>query len=371
MAPSDAIAGNLEHIETAATRAADLTQQMLAYSGRGQFIVEACDLSNMVEEMAQLLGISISKRADFRCDLARDLPAIEADRAQLQQVVMNLIINASDALGESDGTITACTGVVEADRDLLAACELGENLEPGRYVFVEVSDTGCGMDEETRAKIFDPFFTTKFVGRGLGLAAVLGIVRGHEGALSVSSRPGEGSTFKVLFPASRGVVGVAAQNVEVRPAESRPPTGAVVADDGAGKIAGPGESDEIGTVLVVDDEPAVRGMVSSALEILGFHVLAAGDGQQAVDVFRQHAGEIDLVLMDMTMPRMDGREAFLKIRDLRADARVILSSGYSQQDALRDLREERPMGFLQKPYDLTALASQVRSALGAAPETAL
>ena len=170
----------------------------------------------------------------------------------------------------------------------------------------------------------------------------------------MTSRPGEGSTFRVLFPASRAVAEVAAA------AES----------SGAGRPAREGgvESDlealdESGTVLVVDDEPAVRGMVSNALKILGFQVLNAGDGEQAVDVYRQHVEEIDLVLMDMTMPRMDGREAFLKIRDLRADARVILSSGYSQQDALRDLRGERPMGFLQKPYDLNALASEVRSVL--------
>ncbi len=367
VAVSDAVLSNLDDIENAAARAADLTQQMLAYSGRGQFIIEACDLSRLVEEMAQLLGISISKRADLRCDLDHALPAIEADRAQLQQVVMNLIINASDALGEEDGTITARTGVIEVDRDFLAACELGEELEAGRYVLVEVSDTGCGMAEETRAKIFDPFFSTKFVGRGLGLAAVLGIVRGHSGALSVTSRLGVGSTFRVLFPPSPATTGQAAVGREASSATDgvAVAAGAVAAGDAApgNRAAGLDSHDESGTVLVVDDEPAVRGMVSSALEILGFQVFAAGDGQQAVDVFRQHAGEIDLVLMDMTMPKMDGREAFLKIRDLRADARVILSSGYSQQDALRDLHGERPMGFLQKPYDLTALASEVRSVL--------
>ncbi len=354
VAPNDAVAGNLEDIETAATRAADLTQQMLAYSGRGHFIVEACDLSKMVEEMTQLLGVSITKRAHLTCDLAGSLPAIEADRSQLQQVVMNLIINASEALGDEEGSIFARTGVMQAGRETLAACELGEELEPGPYVFVEVRDTGCGMSQETMAKIFDPFFSTKFVGRGLGLAAVLGIVRGHQGALSVSSRPGEGSIFRVLFPAS-GAAEPAAEEVAA-------PEDAVAGDQ-------PGsfddEVDESGTVLVVDDEPAVRGMVSSALEILGFQVLNAADGEQAVDVFRQHAGEIDLVLMDMTMPRMDGREAFLRIRDLRGDARVILSSGYSQQDALSDLHGERPMGFLQKPYDLSALASEVRSVLEA------
>ncbi len=353
VAASDPVAGNLEDIETAATRAADLTQQMLSYSGRGQFIVESCDLSKMVEEMTQLLGVSISKRADLRCDLPDSLPAIEADRSQLQQVVMNLIINASEALGDEVGEIVARTGVMQAGREALAACELGEELEAGPYVFVEVADTGCGMDEETRAKIFDPFFSTKFVGRGLGLAAVLGIVRGHQGALSVSSRPGEGSIFRVLFPVSAAAIEAGAA------VEAAVPAGAT-----ADRPASLDDYDESGTVLVVDDEPAVRGMVSSALEVLGFQVLNAGDGEQAVDVFRQNAGEIDLVLMDMTMPRMDGREAFLKIRDLRADARVILSSGYSEQDALRELHGERPLGFLQKPYDLTALANEVRSALG-------
>ncbi|MCP3961228.1 MAG: response regulator [bacterium] len=338
----DGLSGHLVDIETAVSRAADLTQQMLAYSGRGQFVIEAFELSDVVEEMAQLLRVSIAKGAELDCEMGGDLPAIEADRSQVQQVVMNLITNASDALEDGAGSIVARTGALRADGEYLSGCELGAELEPGDYVFVEVTDDGCGMDAETRAKIFDPFFSTKFVGRGLGLAAVLGIVRGHQGAMRVDSEPGEGTTFRVLFPASASVV-----PRDEAPAET-------------GEL---GDFQGTGTVLVVDDEPAVRGMVASALGILGFEVLDAEDGEQAIEMFSEKGGEIDLVLMDLSMPRMGGKEAFRKIRELRADARVILSSGYSRQDALREMVGEKPMGFLQKPYDLTTLAAEVRAAL--------
>ncbi len=368
-------AENLAQIETATARAAELTQQMLAYSGRGHFVVEPCDLSELVEEMAQLLEVSISRRATFERDLAAGLPAVEADLAQVRQVVVNLVANASEALEDAEGSIGVRTGVQEADRAELAACELGEELEEGRYVFLEVEDTGSGMDDATRAKIFDPFFSTRFVGRGLGLAAVLGIVRGHRGAIRISSRPGEGTRVRVLFPA---VAPPAAERQAVAPPAVAPPAVAppAVAPPAVAlpAVAPPAEAlpaeappaeapGSRGTVLVVDDEPSVREMVSRALEVFGFQVLDAEDGQQAVDVFSRRGREIDLVLMDLTMPRMNGKEAFLKMRELRADARVILSSGYSREDVLRELDGEKPTSFLQKPYDLAALAAEVSSAL--------
>ncbi|MEM7353088.1 MAG: PAS domain S-box protein [Acidobacteriota bacterium] len=336
--------GNLHHIETAAARAADLTRQMLAYSGRGQFIVAPIDLSEVVEEMTQLLRVSISTQGEMDSDLAADLPAIEADRSQIQQVVMNLITNASEALGQSGGSITVRTGLCDVNRADLTDYDLGSDVAPGRFVCLEVADTGDGMDSETRGKIFEPFFSTKFVGRGLGLAAVSGIVRGHGGAIRVQSQPGGGTTFQVLLPASAKPVERVAKLLREEVDRSV-------------------EMHRDGTILVVDDETDVREMVQFALQDLGFRVLSAADGQQAVEVFRGHSEEIDLVLMDMTMPRMNGRQALREIRQLQADARVILSSGYSRKDVLRDLDGDEPNGFLRKPYTLPMLTAELTSAL--------
>ena len=354
---------HLDKIETAAVRAAELTRQMLAYSGRGQFVVETCDLSAVVEEMAQLLEVSVSKQVNFEVELAPDLPPIEADRAQVQQVVMNLITNASDALGDDVGSILARTGILDADSAYLAGCELGGELDAGRYLFVEVRDSGCGMEEATRKRIFEPFFSTKFVGRGLGLAAVLGIVRGHSGAMRVESEPGRGTTFRVLFPATEsplppsvraGSSESSSERKNVGPARTGPQT--------VRSLSGPATNRDR-TILVVDDEADVREMITSALEVLDFKILTAVDGRQAIDTFRRHVDTIDLVVMDMTMPKMDGRTAFLQILEIRPDAKVILSSGYSRNHALRDLENEKPIGFLEKPYTLPKLVAEVTTVL--------
>jgi len=355
--------GHLDKIETAAVRAAELTHQMLAYSGRGQFVVEACDLSAVVEEMAQLLEVSVSKQVNFEVELAPDLPPIEADRAQVQQVVMNLITNASDALGDEVGSILARTGVIDADRPYLAGCELGGELDPGSYLFVEVRDSGCGMDEAAQKRIFEPFFSTKFVGRGLGLAAVLGIVRGHSGAIRVESEAGHGTTFRVLFPAavSPGPASVAAASPKSR-GETKdvgsPRTDRPTVENVSSPTMKRGR-----TILVVDDESDVREMITSALEVLDFEILTAVDGQQAIDTFRRQGDTIDLVIMDMTMPKMDGKTAFLEMLEIRRSAKVILSSGYSRNHALRDLENEKPIGFLEKPYTLPRLVAEVTTVL--------
>ena len=213
--PNDPIAEDMKHIESAAQRAAELCQQMLAYAGRGQFVVQPVDLNVLTQEMTHLLATVLSKKAVLKYNLTAGLPLVRADATQLRQVVMNLITNASDAIGERSGVLTLTTGAIDADARYLAEIQAGAELAPGRYVYLEVSDTGCGMTDEVREKIFDPFFTTKFTGRGLGLAAVQGIVRGHKGAIKVYSQPGRGTTFKVLFPALDGA-GVA-------PAPRRPP----------------------------------------------------------------------------------------------------------------------------------------------------
>ena len=342
--PESPARGDLKNITTAALRAAELTKQMLAYSGKGKFVVETLNLSKLVEEMAHLLQVSISKNVVLKYNFADNLPTIEADGAQIRQVVMNLIINASEAVGEESGVVTVSTGVIEADRSYLSETYLDENLPEGDYVGLEVADTGCGMDEQTQQKIFDPFFTTKFTGRGLGLAAVLGIVRGHAGAMKIYSQPQRGSTFKVLFPASRQPVG-----------------------ESAGPSATEQEWRGSGVILVVDDDEPVRITAKLMLEKLGFTVLTAEDGRAALEVFRSRGDEIVVVLLDLTMPHLDGEETFRELRRLRPDVRVILSSGYNEQETTSHFAGKGLAGFLQKPYGLRPLGEKIRQVLEAPP----
>ena len=334
----------LQHISTCAQRAADLTKQMLAYSGKGRFAVQVLNLSKLVEEMAHLLEISISKKVALEYNFAADLPSIEADATQVRQVVMNLIINASEAIGERSGVVTVSTGATEADRAYLSETYLDESLPEGDYVYLEVTDTGCGMDEETRKKIFDPFFTTKFTGRGLGLPAVLGIVRGHRGTLKIDSEPNRGTTFRVLFPRSKQQPLGLTRTLET-------------------KQAWRGS----GTVLVVDDEEYVRTVAARMLKMCGFDVLVALDGREATDLFRHHSAEIVLVLLDLTMPQLDGEETLRELRRIRPDLKAVLSSGYSEQDVTDRFGGKGLARFIQKPYRPGQLIAVVREVLKPAP----
>ncbi len=341
LAPESSVRGCLEAIETAATRAADLSKQMLAYSGRGRFVVKETDLSALVSEMADLLEASVSKKAALVYELEPGLRPIEADRAQMSQVLVNLVTNASEALGDQSGTVRVGTGQVHADAAYLRGAYLDEDLPEGDYVYLEVADTGCGMDAETRQRIFEPFFTTKFTGRGLGLPAVLGIVRGHGGSIKVYSEPGQGTVVRVLLPTM-----VAAAEEEIEPPPAR------------GLTAWHTE----GLVLVADDEPVVRQVTQLALEMAGLRVLAASDGQEAVERFEEHADEIRAVILDVTMPRLSGDEVFHVIRRMRPEVPVILSSGFGEQEATARLVGRGLAGFLQKPYvpsELLALLERI------------
>ncbi len=338
--PESPVYENLRQIERAAQRAADLTNQMLAYSGKGKFIVQSLDLSRLVEEMAHLLESVISKRVVLQFDFADDVPAIEADATQLRQVAMNLITNASEAIGDRSGTILVRTSVVDADRAYLERTTLDNDLVDGRYVCLEVSDTGCGMDEATQKRIFDPFFTSKFAGRGLGLAAVMGIVRGHGGTINVYSELGKGTTFKILLPSSH----LTAEAPRMEPED---------ATEWQGR----------GTVLVVDDEPSVLQVARSVLERIGLRVIAVENGRQAIDALREHAEEIVAVVLDMTMPDMNGEEAFRELRRIRPDVKVILSSGYNEQEVTSRFAGKGLAGFIQKPYRPTTLLAAIRRLL--------
>jgi len=338
--PNAAARPLLERVEATARVASELTRQMLAYSGRGRFVIESLDLSHLVEEMTRLLEVSLTSRAVLRFDIAEDLPAVEVDSSQVRQVVMNLVTNASDAVHGTSGSITVRTGLVRADAGYLAGYWLADGVKAGDFVFVEVSDTGRGMGADTQARMFDPFFTTKVAGRGLGMAAVLGIVRGHKGAIKVYSEVGEGTTVKVLFP----VAEAAPTDSNVMTLESpRPMSGALV--------------------LVVDDEETVRTIACKVLERAGCRTLAARDGREAVEIFEAQAQEIHLVLLDLTMPVMDGEEAFRAIRAIRSEVPVILTSGYNRQDTTARFAGKGLAGFLQKPWTARGLQEVVARTL--------
>lgn len=330
---------SIVQIEKSARRAAELTRQLLAYAGRGKFVIEPANLSEIVREMSQLLEVSISKKATLEISLDPTLPLIEADATQIRQLVMNLITNASDAIGDECGVIRISTSVVNCDRACLHAYRSDVTLGEGRYVTLRVADSGCGMNKETLDRIFDPFFTTKFIGRGLGLAAVMGIVRGHRGGIRVESKPGKGTVFEILIP---------------------------VSDRGSPQTEGVGNMPDwegSGVVLVVDDEAAVRELSMQFLEMAGFRVLTASDGREGVAVFKEHAGEIVLVLLDMSMPKMSGEEAFIAMRNLNQDVRVLLSSGYCDAFDTDHFGGGRLAGFIQKPYTMNELLTKVSEAL--------
>ena len=313
---------------------------MLAYSGKGRFVIEKLDLSALVQETTPLLRLSISKKAILKLDLPENLPPVAADTTQVRQIVMNLVINASEAIGESSGVIQVCTGVMYANRAYLAGTHLFPDLTAGEYVFLEISDTGSGMTTETVAKIFDPFFTTKFTGRGLGLAAVLGIVRGHKGALKVTTSPGRGTCFRMLLPRAEGQA-----DAKIEP----------VGDDPAWNGSG--------TVLVVDDEEPVRSVAARMLRSLGFETVVAADGKEALTQFEERGGDIVAILLDLTMPELDGEETFHRLRSQSADVRVILMSGFNEQEAVNRFAGQGLAGFLQKPFRIEALREKLCTVL--------
>ncbi|NOQ52592.1 MAG: response regulator [Desulfuromonadaceae bacterium] len=331
LAKGTPVTKNIRQIKLAAEKAAELTNQMLAYSGKGKFVIEPLDLTTIIQEMEYMLSVSISKKAVLRYKLDEQLPSVEADATQIRQIIMNLVINASDAIADKSGVISLSTGVMACDQNYLREAWLDENQPAGSYVFVEVTDNGCGMAPETTANIFDPFFTTKFTGRGLGMSAVLGIVRGHKGTIKVYSELGRGTTFKVLLPVSE-----------------LPATSAVQAESTA-------PLQMTGLALVVDDEELLRELGKNMLELFGFTVLTAVDGREAVTVYKQHQTDIKLVLMDLTMPHMDGEEAFRELRRLDPNVKVIMSSGYNEQEVAQKFVGKGLLGFVQKPYQISAL----------------
>ena len=331
----------LGKIQQAARRAAALTDQMLAYAGQEPLRVECLDLSKLVGEMQELVASSISGKTTLDLQLESELPAVEAEAGQLGQVVVNLITNAAESLADGEGRITVRTGVVNVDAPPTGAL-FAETMASGRHVTFEVSDTGCGMDAETCAQIFEPFFTTKFTGRGLGLAAVAGIVRSHRGAIEVESDPGRGTRFRVLLPVVAGPV--------AQPTRERVPIGGWRAT---------------GIALVIDDDEAVRELAEDVLRRTGMRVLTASDGHEGVKLFGLHADSICVVLLDRTMPTLSGADTFEAIRALRPDAKIVLVSGYLEERVTDELAGREISGFLKKPFSPETLLARVREVVEA------
>jgi two-component system, cell cycle sensor histidine kinase and response regulator CckA len=329
----------LHAIEAAALRATELTRQLLAYAGKARFSRGRMDLRRLIEEMGPLLGSAIPKKTQLTFDLAPALPAVDGDPTQIRQVVMNLVTNAAEAMGDAPGVITVRVAAVRVTRGDRFDAYFSDDFSEGPFVLLEVIDGGSGMREETLARVFEPFFTTKFTGRGLGLAAVLGIVRAHRGGIHLRSAPGNGTTVSVLLPA-----------FESKTSAEQPPA--------------PPKRPAAGTVLVVDDEEIIRALMRRILERAGYQVLIARDGVEALEIYKARGDEIRAVTLDMTMPRMGGEETLQALRAVRPDVKVLLLSGYNAQEGVDGALAPAEV-FLEKPFRSQALLDKLKLLLGA------
>jgi CheY-like chemotaxis protein len=336
---------SLAQVEIAAQRAADLCRQLLAYAGKGRFVIKPLDLNLAVTQSLPLVKLSISKKVTLDLQLAEGLPPFRGDPTQINQILMNLALNASEAIGDRVGTITLRTSRTQlAPLDLLTLTSNTE-MEPGPYLFLEVVDTGCGIPPEAMGHIFEPFFSTKFVGRGLGLAAVLGIMQGHRGGVRVESQPGAGTTFTLFFPV---------QNLSPAAlAGAAPPLFAPTAP-------------ARGTVLVVDDEEAIRHLAQSALTDAGFTVVLTANGEEALDQVRRNPTQFDAVLLDLTMPKLDGEDTLMALRMIAPSLPVVLTSGFHEQSLAQRFVGRGLADFLPKPFRASKLVALLAAVIAEA-----
>ena len=339
--PDSPALATVMQIEQAAEQAAKLCAQMLAYSGKGRFLIKGIDINSMISETVTLLGIAASKNCQLQYEMARGLPQVEADETQLRQVVMNLVLNASEAIGNVPGIITVKTSLAELGRSSPEILQHEEQLAPGTYVRIEVRDTGPGMSEDIQKKIFDPFFTTKFTGRGLGLSAVQGIVRGHKGLITLVSAPGKGSSFRIWLPAASNAASA-----------SEAPVAAVGAN-WRGK----------GHILVVDDEHVIRDVASRLLQLAGFTTSLAVNGAEAIELLSANPAAYSMILLDMTMPVMDGVEAFSQLRQLNPSVPIVIMSGFTKHGIDAPFADNAPTAFIDKPLNGPVLIDTLRKIL--------
>lgn len=329
----------LQDIVTASNRAAELCSQMLTYAGRGIISTQRLDCNTLIREFGSLLQVTMSKKARLDYGLSSEALFVEADRGQLGQVIMNLITNAAESLEGGSGTITVQTDLCPFTSEELAKLQPSMPLESGVYVRLRVADTGCGMSDEVKGRIFDPFFTTKFTGRGLGLAAVQGIVLRHHGAIDLQSEPGRGTTFTVLLPyAEAPVEQQASERVHRAPGLKR--------------------------VLIVDDELMLRRTLGRILQRAGFEVLQAANGREAIEVYRAECRTIDCVLLDFSMPDLDGEETFQELRRIRPDVQAVLNSGCAEREMMLRFKDVGFAGMLQKPTPRDVLVAMIQQITG-------
>ena len=332
----------LKAVRDAALRGSEIVRELMIYAGKESAVVGLVDASQIVQEMLELLKVSVSKHAKLEGNLGKDLPPVRANAAQLRQIVMNLVTNASDAIGARDGLIGLTTKYVKIGRDSGA---ISGRLAEGDYVQLEVSDTGHGMLPETQAKVFDPFFTTKAAGHGLGLAVVQGIVRAGGGAINLTSEPGKGTTFQILLPCAETALQASSD-----------------AMSGIEELAPPSRE---ATVLVVEDEYPLRQAVTKMLRKAGFEVFEAADGSSAIDLFRANGSRIDAILLDMTIPGASSPEVVAEAAKVQPDIRVILTSAYSEEMITGPLREPQVRGFIRKPFQFDDLVKTLENTLSA------
>jgi PAS domain S-box-containing protein len=339
---------SIESAIGAAQRSAELSRQMQVYTGNIVYFPVDLDLNEVLNRNLAQLKSTVSKYVALNFETNSTLPIVKGDADQIQRLVMNIIVNASEAIGDKDGDVTIRTGVMDCDEVYLSHSQLEEKPGPGRFVFLEVSDTGSGMDSETQRRLFDPFFSTKFWGRGLGMAEVIGIVKGHQGAIIVESEVGKGTTVRVLLPA----LGKA------------PDSSVKVMNLVETKAQAIETVNRRKTILVVEDEAGVRNLVVRRLGLLDYDSIIAEDGEEGVSVFRERMNEIDLVMLDFKMPKMNGVEAFGELIRIKPEVKIILSSGYTEDVVMESFPGQRPACVLHKPYDIETLRSELDRLLG-------
>lgn len=339
---AQSVQNHLNQIEVAGHRAADLCRQMLTYAGKSPLVQSRIDMLLLVNEIVKMLQPAFKKNVCFQYQLGSDVPEVTGDEGKLQQIVMNLVVNAVEAIGDGQGTVKVGLGKATVLPGEEPADFFGNSIAAGAYACLEVTDTGCGMDEQTQKRIFEPFFTTKFTGRGLGMSAMIGIIRSHHGALQLNSQPGAGTTFRIYFP-----VAAAAD-------------GADAAAQGSDTQTTPHEETSLhGTVLLVDDEDELRSIGAGLLAAMGFTVITASNGREALEVYQRRQSEIDLVLMDLTMPEMDGIETYHELRRHDLALPVLFCSGYGNKDISPSIHHDAHAAFVPKPYKAEQLREWV------------
>ncbi len=334
---------SIESAVEAARRSAELSKQMQIYTGSRFYYPVDVDLNKLLSGNLSQLESCISGNVTLNLERFNSLPLMRGDADQIQHLVMNLVVNASEAIKDQHGVVALRTGVMDCEVGYLSRSRLEEKPTPGRFVFLEVTDTGCGMDTDNQRRLFDPFFTTKFTGRGLGMAEVIGVVKGHRGAIIVDSEIGKGTTIRILFPATKDARASTAQimeRVEIKPSPTE-------------------TANRQKTILLVEDETGVRDLAVRRLDILGYNTITTADGEEAIGVFRERLSEIDLVMLDFAMPKMNGVEAFKELIRIKPDVKVILSSGYTEDVLLQSFPDRRPAGVLHKPYKMEALKAKL------------